>query len=104
MKCPNCGAVMRYLSSGKMYFCEYCKYELPEEKEGPEPQFVKEIHHVYEFPNHVPHSTPVRKMRKGAKIAIVLSFLIPFLVIFFILRQIAPGVLVLIFLFILLIK
>ena len=104
MKCPNCGATMRYLSSGKIYYCEYCKYEMPDERNEPEPKVVKEIHHVYETTNRMPTNNPARKKRNGTKIVVILSFLIPFLIIFFILRQIAPGALVLIFLLILLFK
>ena len=106
MKCPNCGATMWYLSSGQIYYCEYCKYEMPEKEEKPEhePKVVKEIHHVYETPSNHPQYTQVRKKRIGGKIAILLCFLIPFLVIFFALREIPTGMVILGFLLFLLVK
>ena len=106
MKCPNCGAAMRYLSSGEIYYCEYCKYEMPDMEEKPEqePKVVKEIHHVYETPSRTLQYTRVRKKRIGGKIAILLCFLIPFLVIFFALREIPTGIVILGFLLFLLVK
>ena len=74
MKCPNCGAVMRYLSSGKIYYCEYCKYEMRDKEERAaatdetEPWVVREIHHVYETSRQVPQYTRTRKKRSASQI------------------------------------
>ena len=106
MKCPNCGAAMRYLSSGHIYYCEYCKYEMPvkEEKTEQEPEAVQEIHQVYETSNQPTPYTRVNKKRSRGKIAILLCFLIPFLVIFFAPREIPTGIVILGFLLFLLVK
>ena len=106
MKCPNCGAAMRYLSSGRIYYCEYCKYEMPdkEEKTEQEHKVIQEIHHVYETSSKTTQYPQVRKKRSGVKIAILLGFLILFLVIFFALREIPTGIVILGFLLFLLVK
>ena len=93
---------MRYLSSGRIYYCEYCKYEMPDKEE--EPKVVKEIHHVYETSSQTPQYMRLRKKRSVGKIAILLCFLIPFLVIFFALREIPTGMVILGFLLFLLVK
>ena len=92
----SCGTFL----PGKINYCEYCKYEMRDKEEraaatdATEPRAVREIHHVYEKSAQVPQHTRTRKKRSGRRIAVILCFLIPFLVIFFALREIPAGIVI----------
>ena len=94
----RCGHAVPFFRENN--FCEYCKYEMRDKEERAaatdetEPRAVREIHHVYEKSAQVPQHTRTRKKRSGRKIAVILCFLIPFLVIFFALREIPAGIVI----------
>lgn len=70
MKCPNCGSTMRYLSAGKVYYCEFCKYEVGNKQDKSKetgPIVIREVHNVDKKNKKITYSKQTKTTKRSQK-------------------------------------